>query len=359
MKKRTRYIIYSVVLILFTTIFALYQKNIIFSDGNETDVHAFSVKDTASITKIFLADMNGHSILLSRTDAGWTVNDSTLAMGIVVEEMLGVMRNIIIKQPVNEAAQENVSRRMAQQSVKVEVYQNAPKFTIFGIPFSVKERNTHTMYIGEAIQTQMGNYAVLEGMDEPYIVGMLGFRGFLTPRFSTKYEDWVDKTIFRTKITRIASMQSIDAVNPEESFSVTKAGARHFTLTNYQNQPIHHYDTVKLVDMLSEYRERYFEGIVTTVTDSERDSVLQFNKFKTIILTDVENNTTTLDLYKITFLAQSMENNTLSDEVFMAENKDRCYGVINNDISTFCLIQYHYFDRQLQPLSYFLKQEEE
>ncbi len=355
MKKGTLYLITSALVVVLTLFVVLYKKNIIFSDGNNTDLYALAVKDTASINKIFLADMSGNSILLSRTQQGWMVNDSTPAMEIVVEELLSAMSNIIIKQSVPKTAQENINKMIAQRSVKVEVYQNAPKFTVFNIPFFEKERKTKTIYIGEAIQSHMGNYAVAEGMDEPYVVGMMGFRGFLTPRFSTKYEDWVSRAIFKTKITRIAEFESIDLITPEESFKVSKVGPRHFNIMNANNEMIAPYDTTKVIDMLSEFRERNFEGIATYISDNERDSVLRFNKFKILKLTDTENKTTTLELYKITFLAQSLEFDTLSDEVYTAENKDRCYATINGDQSTLYLIQYHYFDRQLQPLSYFFK----
>ncbi len=356
MKKRNVYLILSLALVLITVLVILSEKKVIFSDEDDTELYAFSVADTSTVTKIFMADMAGGKVLLSRSPEGWMVNDSTKAMTITVEELLGILKNIIIKESVPKTAQENINKMIALKSVKVEVYQNAPKFTLFNIPFFVKERNTKTLYIGEAVQTHTANYAVLEGLDEPYIVGMMGFRGFLTPKFSTKYEDWVSKTIFDTKITRIQSFESIDLKNPEESFKISKEGPRHFSIMNKDSENVTHYDTTKVIDMLSECRERNFENMLSNMSDAEKDSVLRFNKFKVLSLTDVEGKETTLHLYKITFLAQEMEDGTLSDEIYTAENKDRCYATIGDNFDQFYLLQYHYFDRQLQPLSYFLKE---
>ena len=37
----------------------------------------FTIKDTASIGKVFLAASDGESVLVERTDTGWIVNTST------------------------------------------------------------------------------------------------------------------------------------------------------------------------------------------------------------------------------------------------------------------------------------------
>ena len=42
----------------------------------ETD---FSVRDTASVTRIFIADKNVNAVEIKRTDRGWILNDTYLA----------------------------------------------------------------------------------------------------------------------------------------------------------------------------------------------------------------------------------------------------------------------------------------
>ena len=211
---------------------------------------------------------------------------------------------------------------LSTQAIKVEIYQIVPKFRIFGISFFTKERLTKTYYMGPATMDNMSNYALLEGMNEPYVVSIPGFRGFVTPQFSPFATDWYSHTLFQTKLTRIQSVQSIDIENPIESFLIKKEGARFFSMFDYQNNHISDYDTTKVIDMLSEFRERNYLSISTSLTNSEKDSVFKNNLFKIIILTDVDGKKTELKLYRLLQLVQEMQGDENVGDPMMAINKD-------------------------------------
>ena len=80
MKKNTLYIIIAVLLVLASLITVLFKTGVIGSSDDHLSYDAFAIKDTNTITKIFMADMQGEYVLLQRTDAGWTVHDSILVM---------------------------------------------------------------------------------------------------------------------------------------------------------------------------------------------------------------------------------------------------------------------------------------
>jgi len=245
-------------------------------------------------------------------------------------------------------------------AVKVEIYQKAPKFKIFGIPFFTKERNVKTYYMGPSTMDNVANYAILEGFDEPCIVHIPGFRGFLTPFYSFRPVDWFSCDLFSTKITRIKSLLVEDFEHPEESFYVEKSGPRFFTLYNFHNELIADYDTVKLLDMLAEYRDKNYEVYVSGMSESAKDSILRNNHFKTITLTDVNGEKTTLDMYRklekdpyyLDAIVGGMAR--AEDEPY---NRDKFYAILNGNTKDLVQCQYFHFDRQLQPLSYFLKQQ--
>ena len=44
----------------------------------ENNESSFAVKDTATITKVFIADKNDNEVLLSKTDKGWLLNNNYL-----------------------------------------------------------------------------------------------------------------------------------------------------------------------------------------------------------------------------------------------------------------------------------------
>ena len=320
----------------------------------------FAVKDTNNITKIFIADMTGLNSLLVRHDDGWYVQDSVKAMPQKMDELLSTIHNITLQQIVAKTAQSNINKMMSVNAIKVEIYQNAPKFKLFGIPFFKKERNVKTYYMGPATMDNVANFAILEGFDEPCIVHIPGFRGFLTPFYAYNPVDWYSCDLFDTKITRIQSLVVEDFEHPEESFYVEKSGARFFSLYNINNEQIMDYDTVKLLDMLAEYRDKNYERYISDMSNSAKDSIIRFNHFKTITLTDVDGKKTTLDMYRklepdLYYLDAIVGGTERAENE--PYNRDKFYAVLNGDDSHLVQCQYFHFDRQIQPLSYFLKQQ--
>lgn len=355
-KKNTIYLIIAGILVL-ASLFVVLQKNNLLSSKDELGPIgvSFAIKDTNNVVKIFMADMRGNKVLLSRTEKGWLVNDTIPALKVNVDNLLGTLKSLIVRQTVAKTAQDHINKMLSTQAVKVEIYQIAPKFKIFGIPFFTKERLTKTYYMGPATMDNMSNFALLEGMDEPYVVSVPGFRGFVTPQFSPYETDWYSHTLFQTKLTRIESVQFIDLDNPAESFLIKKEGSRFFSMYDNQNMQITHYDTTKVIDMLSEFRERNYLSISTALTKNEKDSVFRNNLFKIIILTDVDGKKSELRFYRLLQLVQEMQGDENIGDPMMAINRDHCYGIFNEDYSKLYKLQYYYFERQLQPLSYFIK----
>lgn len=316
----------------------------------------FAVKDTASITKIFIADMNGESALLTRKEGVWYVQDSIKAQPYKVVDLLSTISNVEMQQTVAKTGQSNINKMMSVNAIKVEIYQTKPLFTLFKKPFFMKERLVKTYYMGPATMDNMANFAILDGYDEPCIVHIPGFRGFLTPTYSFRPVDWYNCDLFSTKITRIQTLTVQDYEKPEESFTVEKAGARFFNLYDSQHQQIMHYDTIKLLDMLAEYRDRNYELLMNNISQHEKDSILQHCQFKTIILKDVNGEETRLDMYRKYTPEDFYLDAIFGDEasVDVPYNRDKFYAILNGDKEHLLQCQYFHFSRQNQPLSAFV-----
>ena len=358
-RKNLIYLIVAISLILISCAIVLYENGLFTRPENAGPASkAFAIDDSSKVVKIFLADMHGNKVLLSRTPKGWMVDDTMPAMKENIDILLSTLLNLTVRQSVPKTALSNVNAMLAAGSVKVEIYEKAPKFTIFGIKVADKVRLTKTYYMGPATQDNMANFALLEGMDEPYIVYIPGFRGFVTPRFSQFSIDWISHRVFETKITRIKSVEFQDVENPAESFKIIKAGARFFDLYNYNNEKVMDYDTTKLIDMLSEFRNKNFESLIIGMSEGKKDTILKNNLFKIITLTDVEGKQTQLKLYRMI-----NENALYSDEMDMVDkitasySRDRFYGIVNNNTKNIYKMQFFHFDRQVQPLSYFVSKQ--
>lgn len=356
-KKNLIYLIIAIVLIL-VSIFVVLYENGVFTDSDNLGPQskAFAIEDSSKVTKIFIADMFGDKVLLNRSSKGWMVNDSILAIQENVEELLSTMMNLTIRQSVPQKAQSNINMVLTTNSIKVEVYEKAPKFKLFGLKIAEKERKVKTFYMGPPTQDNMANFAYQEGMKESYIVHVPGFRGYVTAQFSPLPHEWVTHRIFETKITRIESLEVQDYESPEESFTVRKAGTRTFDLFDCNNNQIIDYDTLKLIDMLSEYRNKNFEYIESSISEQEKDSILQFNQFKTITLTDIDGNRTKMELYRKGFDENDafLEIDNKREHQVSHWDLNRFYATLNDNDNTLYVMQFFHFDRQTQPLSYFL-----
>jgi len=354
MKKNIVWLIVAGILILASIFVILYKNNVLASDSDMQSISGvFAIKDTNNITKIFVADMQGAHVLLKRTPQGWTLNDSLKASTYYVESVMGKLKNLTVREPVIKTAVSNINKRIAAGGTKVEVYQMLPKFTLLGHHFFVKERLSKTYYFGPETQDNLGNYALLEGMSEPYVVYVPGFRGYVSAQFSPYSEDWESHSLFSTKITRIESIVFTDLNNPNESFTVKKTGVRFFSLYDNENREITRYDTTKLLDMLAEFRNLNFETFAGQMRPAQKDSILHDNLFRIIMLTDIEGEKTELRMYHLPEDEgiDPDENSAIITEYQF--NRDRCYGVLNGNTNKIYFLQFYHFDRQMQPLSYF------
>jgi hypothetical protein len=116
------------------------------------------------------------------------------------------------------------------------------------------------------------------------------------------------------------------------------------------------YDTTKLLDMLAEFRNLNFETFVGQMRPALKDSILQNNLFKIITLTDIEGKKTELRFYRLQEDEgiDPDENSAIITEYQFS--RDRCYGVLNGNTAKMYHLQFYHFERQMQPLSYFMYQ---
>lgn len=357
MKKNRVTLIAAAILIVLCVVIVLYRNGVFTSSSDkmpETD--AMALTDTSDVTKIFIADMHGNNVLLKKVNGVWMLHDTIPALQYNVRSVLGTLTNLTIRQNIPREAVANVNKTLAVGATKVEIFEMAPGFSLFGIPFFVKERKTKTYYFGAATQDNMASYAFMEGMEEPYIVHIPGFRGYVTPQFSQFEKDWVAHTLFQTKITRIQSVRFLDLEHPEESFSLEKCGARFFSLYDRNHQQVMDYDTAKVIDMLSEFREKNYQNTVSDLDPAKKDSILANNMFRVITLTDVNGKVTELRLYHLPEEFRLVQDNgDLTDEIMQEYSIDKFYAMLMERPSELYVVQYFHFDRQMQPLSYFLK----
>lgn len=315
----------------------------------------FAIDDTASVTKIFMADKNNNQVLLKKDPNGiWILNDKYIANQNNVNLLLYTMQYISVWSPVQKSAHNNIIKRMSVVSTKVEIYQNTYLIDFWGIKLFKGERLTKTYYVGEPTMTNEGNFMLMEGSSTAFIVNLPGFRGYVSPRYSPYEVDWRDHTVFQTRLPQIKEIISENIEIPNESFIVKKIGSRTFQLESMMDkQIIPDYDTVKVVDFVSAFRKINYEAVAKDLTKTYLDTIIRFNHFYTLTLTDINGKKTIAKMYRLPELLIT-DYQTKDEKVESAYNLDRFYLKLNDDKEMY-VAQYFVFDRMLQPLSYYLK----
>lgn len=353
MKKNRITILVALILILVTA--ALFITNSYTTLRSE--VSEFAVDDTASITRIFLADKKNKQVLLEKGPDGiWMVDGKFVAQPAKVQSFLKTLADIQVRNPVPLKARDNVITRMSVIAKKIEIYQVVPRINIFGkIKLFPHEKNTRTYYVGDVTQDNQGTFMLMEGSEEPYVVHLPGFRGFVSSRYSTNQDEWRDFTVFRTPIGDIRSVRVEFPSNPGESYQFDLDEYKNIRLSDLtRSMTATVFDTIRALNFLAAFQDIRFEALLENMLEkSFIDSVLASPPKILITVTDRQGTQNHVKIYhKKGFAELYMEDGITLEPMDL----DRGYALVNNG-EDFVLIQYYTFDRITRQLSYFTRQQ--
>ena len=345
-KNKTTLIIAAVVLVAIAGIIFgnwMYHRSL----RDESD--AFRVIDTASITKVFLADKLDRTTLLERKGDYWSLNTDYKAHPKTINQLLYTLNKMRIRMPVSVASHNNIITQMASRSTKVEIYQMVPRINLFNkVKLFYHEKRTKVFYVGESTMDNNGTFMLSEGDDQAYIVFIPGFRGYISTRFSANPDDWRDHTIFHESLADIQSLTIEFGDDPLRSFRVDNTGKHQYQLTRLGDNQVLPMDTLKVINLLSSFNDVRFEAIINNNYSQQYiDSVKNSQFLHRITLVNKEGETMSMKTY--TKRVQRILEIPEEDHAF---DVDRMYAFVNDD-RDFVLVQYYNFDKLLNDVSYY------
>ena len=348
MKKNRLAIIITSVLIVVAAVLLWNNRYLTTLRGEAYD---FTVRDTASVTRLFFADKSGNQVLLSRTEEGWKVNEKYDAQQTMVNNMLYTLDKMRIKMPVSLASHDNVITRMAGTNTKVEVYQIVPRINLFNkVKLFPHEKLTKVFFIGDVTQDNSGTYVLKEGADKAYIVHLHGFRGFISSRFSANQEDWRDHKIISEKISDIASLKLEFNNDPENSFILNETGRYKYEMKRLNDESNINIDTVRVLNLLTSFGDVRFEAFLSDITQERRDSIINSPYQERLTLTTKDGRQNVIRTYtmRINASAFGFEENDWDDD------PDHKYAYVENN-DELVMIQDFAFGKILKPAEYYEK----
>jgi hypothetical protein len=233
------------------TYFALNQKN---SLSTNADI---SISDTSKVATLFLSDMQGKKITLTRKDNIWILNDSLIARPEAVVSILETITRIQPMQPVPQSAHNNVVNQLSAQGIKVECLDDDKDIL-------------SSFTIGGSNMEGTGNFIYKKNCDRPYIYSKGGFTGDLSIAFFTDADQWKSREIIKYKPIEIEKISVYYAENKDSSFYITQS-KKEITMGYDNGTPIE-YSNTKIINYCNEFKSAYclsYENFLKT-----KDSII-------------------------------------------------------------------------------------
>lgn len=343
-KTKNRIILFSTLLLIVVVVAVLLLRD------NSTIEQNYHIEEPKSITKVIIDDKDGnHLELIKETDSIWKANNSPANMK-VVDMLLSTLKDMRIREPIAQAARNNIVKQLAASGKTVKIYQDAYSINLGFIKLFKKEKLTKTIYVGSETQDNMGTYMMLKGEESPCIIYIPRLKGYLSSRFSALEDFWKSHAVFKYNKGEIASLKVEIPNQKNESFSLTKKGEGFdFTLLE-SGEKLQAFDTLKVKALLSSCFELNYESVAKNISKLEQDTI--FGKAPAFVVTikDSKGKENTLKTYSKLHDPTSIGEN--DDDFYRIFDVNRCYALHSQNKDTL-IMQFFTLDNLLKPASYY------
>lgn len=337
MIKRSSAILLTVLLVLAGVSLFLFVKNKKTTTVN-TDARDFKYKDTAAISKIFIADKEGNKSIIERTKKGWYVNNKYPCRSDAILNLLEVIRNVEVKMAVPKVSRDNVIKSLASGALKVEIYAG--------------EDLVKQYYVGHETQDSEGSYMLLtnvetgKNFEEPFICFIPGFIGYLLPRYIANENDWRDRLVINYIPPQMKKITVEHLEQPDSSFTIDVLDSRTFRLMNKNGQELK-FDDMRMKQYLAYFQNLSYEVLITGKDKKLQDSIYASKPFEIIT---VQTNQLSNNTYKFYHKAPKVKTTEAGNN--FKHDPDRMYLRFDSD-RELAVIQSYVFGKLLVNASYF------
>jgi len=192
----------------------------------------------------------------------------------------------------------------------------------------------------------------LEGSPEPFITEILGFEGYLTPRYPAAESAWKDPVLFRYQPEDIATIKYTNFDNPQEGFELVNQGKYEVIVKDSKGTPLPRVDKITAQKYLGNFSRLAYEDEANGLKPAKVDSIIKTQPFGNMLIADKKGKTINLLFYRI------KDNSGNLDEQgnVILYNGDRFHARLANEKKLY-VFQYYVWDKALligQGPSFFL-----
>lgn len=292
----------------------------------------FTIRDTGAIGKIFMVQNDGESLLIERDSTdNWIINKKYPAMSLQITNLLNCFRQQAALTPVSEKEHDRVIKLLASIATKVEVYDR-------------QNKKIRTFFVAGQGPNYHGSYMILEGSDQPFLVEIPGFHGYLSPRYTTDLAAWRARYVFNIPAQQIRSISVHYDAEPLSSFTVAQDNGKVRVDVDPQLHDIAtELNEIRAKEYLNLFTDINCEGYVNGLM--HMDSLIAVSpKQGTIEVTTTTGAKQTLDLYRMPPTSNTMDP---VEKEAATEDIDRMYAILQHTHDTM-IIQLRTFNPLLR-----------
>ena len=303
----------------------------------------FKYEDTASVTRIFIADKSGRKAELTRGEKNqWIINGKYPARPDAVTSILKCLLRLEVKSTIGDKRRPFVLKDLAAHGIKAEFYAGDNPVRMF--------------YVGGETQDHTGTYMLLvdhnsgENFEQPYVMELPGFEGYLTPRFMVSEKEWRDTKCLDFIPPQINEVRFEITGKPDSSFMIRLLDTKNFQLLSADAKPLNQVkaDLNSIKQYLAYLQNLHYEKLLDNdkVVDSVRNSI----PFATLSINDKKGKQHQY-LFFHKRISRGQREKYGIDSPY---DPDRLYLEFD-DRSQFALAQFYVFGKLLQTRSYFIQ----
>jgi hypothetical protein len=137
-KTKNKIILLTSLALIALVVVALLMRN------NSTLEQNYHIDDPQTITNVVIDDKDGnHLELVKQNDSLWQANNSPANMK-VVDMLLSTLKDMRIREPIAQAARNNIVKQLAASGKSVKIYQNTYTINLGFIKLFKKEKTSLT-----------------------------------------------------------------------------------------------------------------------------------------------------------------------------------------------------------------------
>ncbi len=244
----------------------------------------FKIENRDDIYKVFIAKRSGETTMLERKGNEWYVNGDSKASKKAVESVLSALVNFELQYVPTPSSTSNIVKELATRGIKVEV-------------FNKSGDKLKGFYIGGATPDARGTYMIMEGADQPMVIGMSTLVGQLRIRFDLVGDDWRDRNVFSYKPEQIQQVEIEYPQHRNKSFRLKRSGSGFDVSPFYDNTPPinRKVDEVNVENFLNNFDGLMAEGFSNDY--AYQDSVRHTIPFSVVTVGDVEGHVQKVAIY--------------------------------------------------------------